>query len=131
MPFDAGAQHGCDVEIVMEMATRVWQEAARDLGVDVVAPYSLVDPNRTDSVDCIAYVHNFGSPSGTVVFGRHSPSREGRVLAIQLGLHWSEIDEDAYATYDRELFIATFNDWGWFGAAHDAPDWYTGAAWTQ
>jgi len=116
---------------VTDIVAHVWREAASDLGVDLVAPYLLVAPTGTHSVDCLAYVRNFGSPAGTIVFGRDSTSREGRSLAQQLGLYWSEIQEGSYATYDREVFIATFNDWGWFGAADDAPEWYSGAPWTQ
>ena len=28
--------------------------------------------------------------------------------------------------YDREIYIETLNDWGWFGSPDDAPKWFSG-----
>lgn len=40
------------------------------------------------------------------------------------------MNEGAYADYDREVFVDTLNDWGWFGDAQRAPAWFTGRPWT-
>jgi hypothetical protein len=42
------------------------------------------------------------------------------------GQSCSFIHQESYARYDRDLFLATLNDWGWFGDPADAPEWYTG-----
>jgi hypothetical protein len=32
--------------------------------------------------------------------------------------------------YNRQLFIDTLNDWGWFGEKGAEPPWYTGKPWS-
>ena len=44
------------------------------------------------------------------------------------GLYPSLLGE-SYRAYDRELFIDTLNDWGWYGGG-DPPSWYTGRPWS-
>ena len=34
-----------------------------------------------------------------------------------------------YRIYDRQLFVDTLNDWGWFGRPGEEPPWYTGKPW--
>ncbi len=41
-------------------------------------------------------------------------------------MYCSEVDEEAYSQYNRELFVETLNDWGWFGDSSAIPEWYTG-----
>ena len=42
----------------------------------------------------------------------------------------SLLSDESYGQFDRELFVATLNDWGWFGDGQP-PDWYEGTPWTQ
>lgn len=51
-------------------------------------------------------------------------------MAQARGQACSFINEESYARYDRDLFLATLNDWDWFGDPADAPGWYTGRPWT-
>jgi hypothetical protein len=44
---------------------------------------------------------------------------------------YSLINEESHALYDRDLFVATLNDWGWIGDPAHAPVWYTGKPWTE
>ena len=37
----------------------------------------------------------------------------------------------SYDDFDRELFVATLNDWGWKGREGAAPEWYTGEPWSD
>ena len=43
-------------------------------------------------------------------------ARAWRAAARDLGVRFDE----------RERFMATLNDWGWFGNRTNAPDWFTG-----
>ena len=111
-----------------DSVSSAWRDAAADLAIDVTAPY---DPESggQPAAACIAWVADFGSPQGTVVVGRRSATEEIRSLADSRGTHYSEIDEAAYSRYDRDLFVATLNDWGWHGDPSAVPEWYTGEPW--
>jgi hypothetical protein len=95
-----------------------WSEAARDLGV------------RVESTESGVLVHDFGRPAGTLCIARDA-SAEQKVAAHQAaddeGYFLSEL-WPSYNEYDRDLFAATLNDWGWFGEGA-SPDWYTGEPW--
>ncbi len=49
-----------------------------------------------------------------------------QVVAKAESLYFSSLNPDVYGTFDRDLFIETLNDWGWFGAESNQPAWYTG-----
>jgi hypothetical protein len=114
-----------------EAVVAAWLEAAHDLGLRIIAPYLLVDENNGTEFECISLVKDFGSAQGTIVATRHSHSGPIQSVAQQQGRFCSFIDENAYAEYERKLFIGTLDDWGWFGEPSAAPNWYTGEAWTS
>jgi hypothetical protein len=104
-----------------------WLEAAKDLGIRVTAPFSLV--TSTGEIEIYeALVHEFGGSKGTVtgrIVGYEGDPTDSRqklgYFASNLGL--------SYRQYDRDLFTATLNDWGWFGESAMTPSWYTGEVW--
>jgi hypothetical protein len=110
---------------VTEDLSSAWRDAATDLGIEVVAPFKPADA----SAACIAWVPNFGSSHGTVVVGRRTADGNIRYMADSRGMYYSEVDEAEYGRYDRDLFVATLNDWGWHGDPSAVPGWYTGEAW--
>jgi hypothetical protein len=109
--------------------SEAWREAAADLGVDVTAPFALADP-VAGTFECIALVRDFGSEQGTVVIGIGPANVHVARLAAEAGVFCSAINESAYASYDRSLFVATLNDWGWRGDAARKPHWYSGEPWS-
>jgi hypothetical protein len=104
-----------------------WREAAEDLGVMVEAPFELA-AGRT--YRCVGRVKQFGSSIGVLIARMDDEDiDEVRKAAKNLGLYCSAIYPTAYRTYERDLFIATLDDWAWFGPAELAPAWYTGTPW--
>ena len=45
------------------------------------------------------------------------------------GYYCSALNFEHYKNYDRQYFIDTLNDWGYFGDASKKPHWYTGQSW--
>ncbi len=102
-----------------------WAEAARDLGIRVTAPFRLALENG-EELWFEAHVADFGGPNGTVV------GNKGNVLADVRkvkGFYASNV-WPSYQAYSRELFVATLNDWGWFGEKGKQPSWYSGEPWS-
>jgi hypothetical protein len=111
-------------------AANAWRDAAEDLGITVVAPYGLLDAGGEVDSAAVAWIESFGSVQGTVVAAYRS-NREAILSAARgRGQFCSFINEASYARYDRDLFVATLNDWGWYGNPAQAPAWYTGEPWT-
>lgn len=89
-----------------------WREAARDLGIDVTTPYEITDPASGRTIECIAYLRDFGSPGGMVIVPLlDPPSTHVFSVADGLSVYSSLVNEDAYSMYIRGHFIATLNDW--------------------
>lgn len=107
-----------------------WRRAATDLGIDVVAPYEVVDETTGVSARALAFVPRFGSQAGTLVISSAASNLGCSTWARDRGAFLSIVNEGAYADYDREVFVDTLNDWGWFGDAQRAPAWFTGRPWT-
>jgi hypothetical protein len=117
------------VKDAQDSLTSAWRDAAADLGIDVTTPFDLEGGSRSSSA-CIAWVADFGSSRGTVVVGRRSATEDIRSIADSRAMYYSEIDEASYSRYDRALFVATLNDWGWRGDPSAVPGWYTGESWS-
>jgi hypothetical protein len=103
--------------------SRAWIAASADLGIRVVAPASITLKNG-HSKQVEAHILDFGSPKGALAISELS-----RMLDSSLFEQWSSILMDTYERYDRQLFVDTLDDWGWFGDRESVPDWYSGAVW--
>ena len=114
-----------------ELETRIcsaWRRASEELGLRFTAPVvgaalGLASPGISDP-GYLGLVHHFGASGGMLIcaLGSHRPP-----LPAELKDHYqlSELG-DVYATYQRELFVETLDDWGWHGPADRRPPWYTG-----
>jgi hypothetical protein len=111
-----------------DLSGEAWRQAGRILGLHVVAPFDLETPDGP--IRCTAYIRDFGRRAGTVVLGLESPERDRFIEATRVSGYFSSLLGPAYAVFDRDEFVATLNDWGWFGDPEVAPDWYTGEPWT-
>jgi hypothetical protein len=109
-----------DIEIV-----NAFLAAAKDLGVRVTAPFTLSTPSGEETFE--ALIHDFGGPKGTVT-GRVA-LRDARNSRTECGYYASNLS-DSYRRYDRSLFIATLDDWKWYGSQGQKPFWYTGRNWS-
>jgi hypothetical protein len=105
--------------------SKAWQQAAADLGIRVVAPFTLTMADG-QALEFEAHVLDFGSRTGAIAMSQES--RKFDEMA-QLG-HWCSVLTESYRTYDRQFFIDTLNDWGWFGDAGNTPKWYSGKPWS-
>jgi hypothetical protein len=94
-----------------DMPAQAWREAAEDLTITVVAPYELLDEAGHIAAVAVAWVESFGSAQGTVVAGLRSDRATVQSAARWQGMFYSLINEESYALYDRDLFMATLNDW--------------------
>jgi glycosidase len=114
-------QKNIDEEIV-----RAWLEAAKDLGIRVVAPFVL----RSSAGDTVyeAHILDFGGPKGTLVgvLEDDPPWKDGRKMHGYYGSNLAP----SYRHYERQYFIETLNDWQWFGDDDIRPPWYTGKPWS-
>jgi hypothetical protein len=79
----------------------------------------------------VVHVKDFGAPNGTMCSVVASSDIDASLqrLAAAAGYFYSALGE-SYEVYDRELFVATLDDWQWFGAG-EPPAWYSGTPWSQ
>jgi hypothetical protein len=106
----------------LEVFTRAWRDAAADLRISVVAPYELVGKSGVVAAVVVAWIGSFGSPQGIVVADRQSDRDFVRSAARRWGQVCSFINAESYAGYNRELFRATLDDWGWYGDPAESPE---------
>ena len=110
-----------------ELISNAWNQAAEDLGIEVIAPF-LVELPHGGSRQFHALVKSFGTFKGTLI-GVYSESGadtfwNDSAIAEQAGYYFSQLNPTLYGAYDRELFIDTLFDWGWADAENKPPNWY-------
>lgn len=101
-----------------------WQAAAEDVGIRVTAPIELTDAAGQPFV-CEVFVHDFGSPKGTLVL---SPKTERRIRQNLRSVGLEACVGGAgfgRAEYVRKHFVDELLDWGWSGKAGAEPSWYS------
>ena len=103
-----------------------WRTAARELGVDVLAPHELpLAGGGTVTVE--AFLPDFGGPNGAVAVAMHDDQRCELAMSTQC---FASLLAESYRTFDRPTFQGTLDDWGWYGPAARRPSWYSGKAWS-
>jgi len=106
----------------MEIA---WLEAKKRLGIEVITPYKFELDGV--SVTAIAYLPDFGSPKGALVFKiSENPYLN---LAQSHGYFCSELNPEIYGCFNHQQFQETLDDWQWFSKSKKPPSWYTGRPW--
>ena len=113
--------------VPLEPLSEAWRAAGLELGIRVTAP-ALVGGSSGERIECVALIADFGSVDGTAAFPLSV--QQSVTLPPELQSAVSFLNDDAYSEFERDLFIATLDDWGWYGAG-DPPEWYTGAPWSK
>jgi hypothetical protein len=106
-----------------EAISQAWLEAAKDLGIRVAAPFTV---HSDEPITYEAHVMDFGGPKGTVVGVLDDKLDDCRATQ---GFYRSNL-ASSYRHYERQHFVATLNDWGWYGPEELRPVWYTGKSWS-
>jgi hypothetical protein len=107
-----------------------WEVAAGELGLSLIGPTGVLAVSPP--APYVVWVEHFGSTDGTVcgVVDADATEREAmNEWARDRGAYCSWLSH-RYRVYDRDLFTATLDDWGWFGSG-DTPTWYTGLPWAD
>ena len=99
-----------------------WKEASIDLKIEIETPFFLLTDRGLIKYDLL--IKNFGRENGALIITIDDMSEFN--TAEKFGFFCSALNPDVYYKYDRENFIDTLNDWGYFGVAEKKPDWYTG-----
>ena len=100
-----------------------WKVAGEELGIRVISPYEL---QTTDggTYSFIGLVEGFGSSKGTLLSLPHQWDDLGFAdVAEENGYYCSGLYPQSYIQFDRESFIDTLNDWGWFSVDESRPFW--------
>jgi hypothetical protein len=103
-----------------------WLVASADLGINVTTPFVL-EARDGERFECIALVHQFGLPAGTVISNLNDDFDAVLAAAKELGYYASALNPHHYRRYDRTGFIETLRDWEWTGAPGSEPSWYRAA----
>ena len=100
-----------------------WKTAAKELGISIEVPFEL-QFDSGEVINDLLLIKDFGGKAGTVIFGmNHERFSEIFKNAEKKEYFCSGLNTEVYKEYNRQIFIETLNDWGYFGEEKDKPDW--------
>jgi hypothetical protein len=99
---------------------QAWQEAAQDLGIEIVVPFVLTLKSG-EQVRAEVLVKDFGPTLVITDEAEETFNRLGDKLGVE-GYGYSAFCSDELV-YDRQHFIDVLNDWGWAGPEDRRPKW--------
>lgn len=103
----------------------IWETAAKDLGLEITAPFHLTLPSGTQ-VEALFLVKNFGADNGMLVLMDFNEVKSCINEIISEGFGFSILDEPVEnELYSRQDFIELLEDWSWSGAEKNKPMWLT------
>jgi hypothetical protein len=117
-----------NISEIVQKASQTWLNAAQTLGIQVTAPFVIsID---SENIQCIAFIHDFGGPKGTIVGVLHpktfySDSRL-KEYAKQNGFFCSFVNPLGWVKYDKAMFKDALEDWGYYGIQDKCPPWFKG-----
>jgi hypothetical protein len=107
---------------------KAWREAAIDLGLKIHSPFTL----KIDTGEELEYgllIENFGGDRGILVLTEFEKMDDDE--PEQYGYYSSALSPYHYGKYNRENFIETLIDWGYYGDIENKPSWYSGHLYIQ
>ena len=105
-----------------------WANAGRDLGVEVVAPYSVELPSGA-RVDAVVLVGHFGGPVGMLVVTDYAQVRHLLRELEDAGFGFAVLEEpDESEPFVLEEYADMLRDWTWTGKDGDVPAWLSTSA---
>lgn len=97
--------------------------ACNDLGLRIECPFKLVIGSDYE-IDAVALLPQLGAAKGMIIVNRYKDlqGRDGDI--VRRGYGYSVLqDPFSHETYDVNLFIDLFSDWGWSSKADKRPEW--------
>jgi len=105
-----------------------WREAARLLGIDIVAPFSVSLPS-SPPINAAVLVKGFGGPNGMLLVTDYAQVRHQRNALQMAGFGFSVLEEPTEEEpFVLEEFIDMLRDWGWSAAEKDEPAWMSSSS---
>ena len=92
--------------------------------IDIETPFFLQTDRKLVKYDLL--IKSFGSKKGTVFITTDDMSEFEFDTAQMFGFYCSALNPCCYNKYNKEHFIDTLTDWGYFGRSQSKPNWYTG-----
>jgi hypothetical protein len=105
--------------------SQAWQEAQHDLGIEVELPFVFLASN-SKSLTALVLIKKFGNSHGTIIISINDDFKSFFQEAETAGYYCSALNPLSYSKYNREIFVETLNDWGWYGDEDRKPTWYSG-----
>ncbi len=101
----------------------VWTEAANDLGLCIIAPFTLV-LDSGNKINARLLLKGFGHTIGMIIVTDYSSISPFTDEIIYSGYGYSTLSEpEMNECYDRQYFIDMLQDWGWSGSNELRPKW--------
>jgi hypothetical protein len=113
----------------MDRIVAAFSQAAKELGFRF-EPWFTVDLPGGTSTRALGLVRQFGSSIGTLVFSKGSEPSRDEAEMLEQGGYFCSVLWPTYEEYKPELFMATLDDWRFFGSPGERPSWYTGKPWS-
>lgn len=105
-----------------------WKTAEKELKIKIQSPFILIT-KKSKRIEFDLLVEHFGCEKGIVLI---SIKNMHTLKAIsENGYAYSVLNIGKYSIYNRQLFIDTLNDWGYYGDSSKIPEWYSGQPWTK
>ena len=99
-----------------------WKEASQDLKINIKSPFFLETDNG--KIEYPMLIEKFGRKNGTIILNINDMDRFAK--PEQYGFYRSALNPVSYGIYNREKFIDTLEDWGYFGDENERPNWFLG-----
>lgn len=100
-----------------------WASAARLLGLETIAPFSVTLPSGT-RVCAEVLVKHFGAANGMLIVRDYEQVRHVQGELEEAGFGFSVLEDPrANEPFVLEEFADILRDWGWAGKADEEPEW--------
>ncbi len=102
---------------------KFWQEAASDLGLQLMVPFNLTLASG-HKLEAIFLIQKFGTAKGMLIFGQYDEIAPYVDEIVDAGYGFSVLDEPMEnEKFNKEEYIELLADWGWYGGVDFQPDW--------
>ncbi len=96
-----------------------WETACIELGIEIITPFII--NLRNEELKFPVFVKNFGRKKGTIIV--QEGYLEDHTIPRIEDYFFSALNPEVYSEFNKDLFIETLIDWGYFGSQKKKPKW--------
>jgi hypothetical protein len=109
--------------MTINSTAQAWLDAHDDLEIRVIHPFQVISSSGEEAETVDVFLPDFGCSAGMLLTCRFDSDHLDDI-ADDTKHRLSGLNPLSYEPYQRDMYVQTLSDWGWYGPPGKTPSWF-------